>query len=112
MGMVNINDLNRCLDSRFENASDLVNGYRAMMYALEAYIRLRVGLGGSSEPFLKKSDEISEKVKANCEELQRVHNQLSVCNLRQKTVTEKLKPYVKEFKEIETDIVSLVRKGW
>lgn len=112
MGMTNINDLNRHLDSRLENAMDLVNGYRGMMYALEAYVRLRVGLGGSSESFVKKSDEISEKVKANCEELQRVHKQLSICNPRQKTIAEKLKPYVKEFKEIETEIVSLVRKGW
>lgn len=112
MGMTNINDMDRYLGSRIENAMDLVNGYRGMMYALEAYVRLRVGLGGSSESFVKKSDEISEKVKANCEELQRVHKQLSMCNFRQKTVAEKLQPYVKKFKEMEEEIISLVRKGW
>lgn len=112
MGLIDINAVNEYLNTGVDNVGDLVNGYRGMMFALEAYISLRVGLGGSSDSFLAEVDEISEKAKKSCNELTKIHKQLKVYNPRKKTAIEKLKPYVDDLKELQADVISLVKKGW
>lgn len=112
MDLVDINVVNDYLKTGVHNIGDLVKDYQAMLMALDAYVVLRTGLGGSSDSFLKEVEQIICKVKTAIDELKLINKQFQLCKYQKKSVEIRLKPYVKNLQAIHTDIISLVKRGW